>query len=236
MRKSEIKKILQETERQLKALKLENEQLSEKLKAAKKKLKAAENSDIAASSEIAAVRDENAELKSKIKNIDEQNKAHEAELEERLNQTGNELNKLKGDYFDLSSYADELEARLASSAKPSENGGNDENKTEKLPPAPKISRPLTADAINEDLFNYASDAISKAIIKSSAVKNAVAESHHELTSELLPLAVGKTEMLKSDILQTVISTELDDDGKRAKIDDLLNESIDYYNSLLGQIV
>ncbi len=70
-------------------------------------------------------------LKAKIKNIDEQNKAHEAELEERLNQTGNELNKLKGDYFDLSAYADELEARLASSAKPSENGGNDENKTEK---------------------------------------------------------------------------------------------------------
>lgn len=239
MRKSALQKILEETEMQLKAALNENEMLTQKLSDTRAKLDAAESCDTEGIDEISKLKAENEKLMEKLAELEAKHKAEQDLLNAQATALKEENAKLKGEIFDIGTYADELKMRLEAATTPiiSEPDENDEPEKQvsaPLNPPPHITKPYTADNIPQEIFDYASVAISKAIVKSSTLKSVISESNSTLKNELMPLAIGKTEMFKSDVLQIVVSTAEDND-KRLQIDNLFNETIEYYDSLLGQI-
>ena len=233
MRKKIIQNLLDATNEKLKKVLLENQQLKEEIEHYKQTDEAIAQEHNDNISKIESLQDENSQLKTELEEYKHQKESQISEFEEEINKLNMELNTLKGEHFDTCKYAENLKERL-------ESLQNSENTTENVTfaeiplPPPKIERIIPIEEKDKDAFDYASDIISKAVIDAGKLKNTLSNYSCDLVSELITLALGKTEMLKSDILQTVMS-DMVFDAKKQYIDKIYAETLEYFDGLLGQI-
>ena len=227
MLKRTLKKILQETTDKLNLILLENRQLKERLQVFENQ----NNEDLVddLNSKINQLTTENEEIRLNCEMKYQKYEAEIEELEERNNSLSLELNQLKGEHFDTKRYADALEARLNNVNNTA--GEYIENTAAEPAPMPEL---ITAEEKDEVSFKYASAIISEAVIKTAAITSRLSASSDKNAAELKALAMGRCEMLKSDVLQTVMS-DMIPEAKKSRMDTLLNETSEYLDSILGQL-
>ena len=226
MRKKTLQNLLNETNESLATTLNENEQLRERLIIAEKKIVNLENAPEPNANELDSLKVENDELKAKINNINEQNDGVIAELEERINLLTSENNTLKGELFDAKKYSEDLMLKFSNIQTSTEADYEDIP----LPPPPVVHKPVSADKKDPEAFDYASTIISKIVLKSATLRNTINTSNDQNANELITLAIGKTEMLKSEVLQVVLS-DLSTQDKMAKMDNLFGDVNEYFDSL-----
>lgn len=230
MRKKTLQNLLNDTNERLNLTIQENEQLREKLQIANTKIEFLEAAQIPDTTELDSVKEENLKLQQQLENLTQNNDSNLAELEQRINVLLAENNTLKGELYEAKKYSDELLTRINNS----ENVEQAEQDNIPLPPPPVVHKPVSADKKDPEAFNYASDIISKTVLKTAAFKNLISTSGDKNSAELITLAIGKTEMLKSDVLQIVLS-QISTDEKKIKMDAVFNDACEYFNSLEGQV-
>lgn len=244
MRKSTLKKLFQETGDRLNSTLLENRQLRERLEELQDSQKS-NNSDNDTATEIAKLQSEIEALKALL---DSEKDSHAKETEEirgENEQLQAEINRLKGENFDLTRYSENLKTQLqtlnntlSSNNTLCEKEPISENQTAKaqapIPEPPKITLIQNAEEKDADAFEYASSAISEAVMKTAAVKYTLQNSKDPYSGELITLLFGKNEMFKADVLQTVM-TDLSLKEKQKQIDKALSETTEYFDSILGQL-
>ncbi len=93
---------------------------------------------------------------------------------------------------------------------------------------PKVSQAVLSDSIAE----YGSVAIGKIVQESIKYSGAVSASNNK--KELLNLIMGKGEIAKNEIY-TIAQCDSSDEIKRELIDAQVNEALDYFKSVAGQI-
>ncbi len=81
---------------------------------------------------------------------------------------------------------------------------------------------------------YATELIGKVVIRSATVCNTFAESGGQNAKDLINLAIGMTEVFKADAL-AIVTEEISDDDKNAKLLEKYNAAIEYFDLLLTQI-
>ncbi len=230
MRKKTLQNLLNDTNERLSLAFQENEQLREKLSIANTKIEFLEAAQIPDTEELDCVKKENVVLLNQLEILKQSNDKTLAELEEQINILSAENNTLKGELYESKKYVDDLLQKL--------NSNNDAEHSEEssipLPPPPVVHKPISADQKDPEAFDYASTIISKAVLRTASLKNTISSSSDENYAELVTLAVGKTEILKSDILQVVMS-QLSIEEKKNKMDTILNETCEYFDSLEGQV-
>lgn len=87
--------------------------------------------------------------------------------------------------------------------------------------------------LNPDI-EYASEVIGKLVLESANSSNMLTTDGNTEHRELVNLLLGKTEVAKAEIL-SIVSENIDFDGKKKKIDDVADEAIDYFGSILAQL-
>ncbi len=229
MRKKTLQNLLDTTNEKLNYVLLENTQLREKLTNATTKIDFLEAADKPLEAELEKLREENSILIFKLEDADNKTDSNIAELEERINQLLAENNSLKGELYEANKRADELAAKLNTL-----DNSADAYVKVTLPPPPQVHKPISADEKDPKAFDYASTIISKIVLKTATFKNLITVSGDQNYAELITLALGKAEMLKSEVLQTVLS-DISTDEKTAKMDGLYKEAEEYFNSLEGQV-
>lgn len=230
MRKKTLQNLLNDTNERLNFTIQENEQLLEKLEIANNKIEFLEAAQIPDTTELDAVKEENLKLQQQVESLTQNNDSNLAELEERINLLLAENNTLKGELYEAKKYSDELLTRINNL----ENVEQAEQDNFPLPPPPVVHKPVSADKKDPEAFDYASDIISKTVLKTAAFKNLITTSGDKNSAELITLAIGKTEMLKSDVLQIVLS-QISTNEKKIKMDAVFNDACEYFNSLEGQV-
>ena len=83
-------------------------------------------------------------------------------------------------------------------------------------------------------MQYGSEIIGKIVIETAMSINKLNDCDEEIKRELSNLIVCKSEVAKSEIL-SVCNSEAPINTKIEMIDSVLNDTIDYYKSVLGQI-
>lgn len=230
MRKKTLQNLFNETNEKLNSVLWENTQLREKLTNANTKIEFLEAADKPLEEEVLKLRQENENLASKVEEADNKSDSNIAELEERINQLLADNNSLKGELYESKKRCDDLIVRLASY----ESTDNEHIETIIMPAPPEVHKPISADKKDPVAFDYASTIISKIVLKTATLKNSVTTSGDENSAELITLALGKAEMLKTDILQTVLA-DLPTEQKISKMDSIYNDTQEYFNSLEGQV-
>lgn len=230
MRKKTLQNLLNDTNERLNFTIQENEQLREKLEIANNKIEFLEAAQIPDTTELDSVKEENLKLLQQIESLTQNNNSNLEELEERITVLLAENNTLKGELYEAKKYSDELLTRLNNL----ENVEKAEQDDFPLPPPPVVHKPISVDQKDPEAFDYASDIISKAVLKTAAFKNSITTSGDKNSAELITLAIGKTEMLKSDVLQIVLS-QIPTDQKKIKMDAVFDDACEYFNSLEGQV-
>lgn len=227
MLKRTLKKLLQETTDKLNLVLLENRQLKERLAVFENQNNEEEIDNLIG--KIDQLIQENEDIRAACEIKYQQSEEEIKELEERNNLLSNELNQLKGEHFDAKRYVEDLKNQLYAA-----NSTQDE----KAEPVLIKPRPnpefITAEEKDDVSFKYASDIISEAVIKTAAVTSRISASSDSNAAELKALAMGRCEMLKSDILQTVMS-DMIPEAKKSRMDNLLKETADYLDGILGQL-
>ena len=227
MLKRTLKKLLQETTDKLNLVLLENRQLKERLAVFENQNNEEEINNLIV--KIDQLTQENEDIRAACETKYQQSEEEIKELEERNNLLLNELNQLKGEHFDTQRYAEDLKKQLYTTNSTLEE--NSEPISIEPRPNPEF---ITAEAKDEVSFKYASDIISEAVIKTAAVTSRISASSDSNAAELKALAMGRCEMLKSDILQTVMS-DMIPEAKKSRMDNLLKETADYLDGILGQL-
>lgn len=230
MRKKTLKILLNETNKKLNLMLAENEQLREKLKNANTKIEFLEAADKPLETELENLKAENSELLLKLEQANTQSDEGSAELEEKINQLLAENNKLKGELYEAQKCSEDLFIKLNSQ----EQNTNDNDEDVTLTPPPIVHKPISADKKDPKAFDYASTIISKIVLRTASFKNIIANSGDQNSAELITLALGKSEMFKSDVLQTVMS-DITLDEKTEIMDKLFVDADEYFNSLEGQV-
>ena len=231
MRKKALKQLLYKTDEKLKEMRLENDGLREKLSHFEQNETLLRENRIENTEHIAELERENARLRQEADEYRAEADAQISELETELNRINQELNQLKGEHFDACRYAEQLKEKLdVLTTKDTEC----EKEIITPEPPPKIQKIVSAEEKDKDAFDYASSVISKAVIDAASLKNKLSSYENDMTTELITLALGRTEMLKSDILQTVIS-DMVFEAKKQRIDSIYTETKDYFEGLLGQL-
>ena len=230
MRKKNWKIRLNETNKKLNLMLAENEQLREKLKNANTKIEFLEAADKPLETELENLKAENSELLLKLEQANTQSDEGSAELEEKINQLLAENNKLKGELYEAQKCSEDLFIKLNSQ----EQNTNDNDEDVTLTPPPIVHKPISADKKDPKAFDYASTIISKIVLRTASFKNIIANSGDQNSAELITLALGKSEMFKSDVLQTVMS-DITLDEKTEIMDKLFVDADEYFNSLEGQV-
>ena len=239
MRKSTLKKLFEETGDRLNRTLLENRQLRERLDEYQN------HDEINIKNAETAL--EISELQAKLDALSAEKENNSAELQklrEKNEQLLTEINRLKGENFDLGRCAENLKVQLqniADSAKnDAENKQEMQNDTEPAaevkptPEPPKITLIQNAEEKDADAFEYASSAISEAVMKTAAVKYTLQNANDPYSNELITLLFGKNEMFKADVLQIVMA-DLSLKEKQAQIDEALFKTKEYFDSILGQL-
>ncbi len=229
MLKRTLKKLLQETTDKLNLTLLENRQLRERLDELELEDNAEESEQL--SKKISELSEEIESLRNSSETKLREYESEVKELEERNNALSMELNKLKGEHFDTKKYAEDLKNRLESITTPTVAA---KEVTQDIPEPPPTPTVITAEEKDESSFKYASGIISEAVIHTAAVTSRLSASSDKNANELKALAMGRCEMLKSDVLQTVMS-DMIAEAKTARMDKLLSEAIDYLDGILGQL-
>lgn len=230
MRKKTLKILLNETNKKLNLMLAENEQLREKLKNANTKIEFLEAADKPLETELENLKAENSELLLKLEQANTQSDEGSAELEEKINHLLAENNKLKGELYEAQKCSEDLFIKLNSQ----EQNTNDNDEDVTLTPPPIVHKPISADKKDPKAFDYASTIISKIVLRTASFKNIIANSGDQNSAELITLALGKSEMFKSDVLQTVMS-DITLDEKTEIMDKLFVDADEYFNSLEGQV-
>lgn len=230
MRKKTLKILLNETNKKLNLMLAENEQLREKLKNALTKIEFLEAADKPLEKELENIKNENNELLLKLEQANNQSDEGIAELEEKINQLLGENNKLKGELYEAQKCSEGLLNKLNSQ----EQISDEKEELIPLPPPPEVHKPVSADKKDPKAFDYASTIISKIVLRTASFKNIITNSGDQNSAELITLALGKAEMFKSDVLQTVMS-DITIDEKTDKMDKLFADADEYFNSLEGQV-
>ena len=225
MRKSTLKKLFEETGDRLNRTLLENRQLRERLDEYQN------HDEINIKNAETAL--EISELQAKLDTLSAEKENNSAELQklrEKNEQLLTEINRLKGENFDLGRCAENLKVQLQniadSAKKDSENKQEMQNETEPAaeikptPEPPKITLIQNAEEKDADAFEYASSAISEAVMKTAAVKYTLQNANDPYSNELITLLFGKNEMFKADVLQIVMA-DLSLKEKQAQIDEAL---------------
>ncbi len=232
MRKKKIKKLLDDTNLKLIEVVGENKQLRERLRQYEQneaEINEHRNEELAALEDIKAqllkttaeYETYKSEVSSRIKDLNAQNDALTFEL-----------NSLKGEHFDTCKYAEDLKTKLMSIKK---DNDKEDARFENIPlPPPKVSPIVPLEEQDKDAFDYASSVISQAVVEAAKLKTKLISYGGEMANELITLALGKTEILKSDILSTVMS-DMVFEAKKQRIDLLYKETEEYFSGLLGQI-
>lgn len=81
---------------------------------------------------------------------------------------------------------------------------------------------------------YASEVIGKLVLESANGSNMLTSGGNTENRELVNLLLGKTEVAKAEIL-AVVSSGGDFEEKKAKVDAIKDETLDYFSSVLAQI-
>ena len=226
MLKRTLKKLLQETTDKLNLVLLENRQLKERLAVFENQNNEEEIDNLIG--RIDQLIQENEDIRAACEIKYQQSEEVIRELEERNNLLSNELIQLKGEHFDTKRYAEDLKKQLYTA-----NSTQEESEPTSIEPRPNPEF-VTAEAKDDISFKYASDIISEAVIKTASVTSRISTSADSNAAELKALAMGRCEMLKSDILQTVMS-DMIPEAKKTRMDNLLKETTDYLDGILGQL-
>ena len=243
MRKSTLKKLFEETGDRLNRTLLENRQLRERLDEYQN------HDEINVKNAETAL--EISELQAKLEALSaeqsaekEKNSAELQKLRAENEQLQTEINRLKGENFDLGRYAENLKVQLQNITDSAKT--DTENKQEKqndpkpaaevkpAPEPPKITLIQNAEEKDADAFEYASSAISEAVMKTAAVKYTLQNANDPYSNELITLLLGKNEMFKADVLQIVMA-DLSLKEKQVQIDEALSKTNEYFDSILGQL-
>ena len=128
-------------------------------------------------------------------------------------------------------------ARLADELKAKNDRPTEDIKgIEAVLPKP-VTAPLDADIadvpLKEDM-QYAADIIGDIVIESAKFSNRLTENGNSQHIELVNLVLGKTEVSKADIL-AIIREDIPLVVKKQKIDVVKASTIEYFESVMGQI-
>lgn len=235
MRKKVLEKMLMETEQKLNAVLHENEQLEERIKHAESLIGSDSKASLEKDELILSLKEENAKIKSESELALTQKDKIILDYELEINNLNKMLNDLKGEHYDTQKYAEDLKLRLDTIAAQENNESTEESKPRTFTAVPpKINKIESIEQTDPKLFDYASDIISKTILANAEIKGKLDSVEDTNKAELIALATGKTEILKSDVLQTLIS-DAETQDKMSAMDKVLEETIDYFNGLLGQV-
>lgn len=101
-------------------------------------------------------------------------------------------------------------------------------------PLKKLEEKVINSASLKPDVEYASEVIGKLVLESANGSNTLTSDGNPERRELVNLLLGKTEVAKAEIL-SVVSEDGDFEDKKAKIDAVRDEALDYFSSVLGQI-
>lgn len=101
-------------------------------------------------------------------------------------------------------------------------------------PLKKLEEKVVSGAALKPDVEYASEVIGKLVLESASGSSALTAGGSTEHRELVNLLLGKTEVAKAEILSIVSETGSFDE-KKAKIDAVRDETIDYFSSVLAQI-
>ena len=96
------------------------------------------------------------------------------------------------------------------------------------------SMPTLEDVTLEGASQYAAEVIGKLVLEGAKLSAKFAEKPNEYSKDLINLVLGKTEVCKSAILD-ICNSESDDAVKRAQIDVVFTEAVEYFGSLDKQV-
>lgn len=239
MRKKQLSILLEEAENKIQHLLKEKEEVIAKLQKANEFI---DNNDEISTKDatIDSLNHTINELKSELENKENEYAKKETELNATIEELNKQINDIKGELFDTNKLNDELKIRveyLTEYAKISNSTEVSAEVAEEYPirtTPPIIHKVESIEDAHKEAYEYGSKIISRAILKSSNVKNDIVNTAGPMSEELLTLSLGKLEMLKSGVLQIVLE-ETEYSEKTVKMDNLLKETYDYFDSLLGQI-
>ena len=101
-------------------------------------------------------------------------------------------------------------------------------------PLKKLEEKVVSSAKLKPDTEYASEVIGKLVLESANGSNTLTAGGNTENRELVNLLLGKTEVAKAEILE-IVSSPGDLDEKKAKIDSVRDEALDYFKSVLCQI-
>ena len=99
---------------------------------------------------------------------------------------------------------------------------------------PVISSAPIADVSLGDLFDYASEVIGMIVVEGTKANNEFVSNPNEYSKDLVNLVLGKTEVCKSSIYE-ICNSDADESVKRAQMDVIYKEAVEYFNGLYKQI-
>ena len=82
---------------------------------------------------------------------------------------------------------------------------------------------------------YGADIIGKIVVRATECNNTLSLNTKADSRTLINLIIGKTEISKADIL-SVISDDCNFDTKKNKMDTIMNEAFEYFESVMAQII
>ncbi len=111
-------------------------------------------------------------------------------------------------------------------------------KTEEKPqttlPFKRLEEKVTGNSRLKPDFEYASEVIGKLVLDSASKSNVLTSGGNADNLELVNLLLGKTEVAKAEIL-SVVSQDGELSYKKEKIDNIADEALDYFSSILAQL-
>ena len=102
-------------------------------------------------------------------------------------------------------------------------------------PLKKLEEKVVSGAKLKPDVDYASEVIGKLVLESANGSNTLTAGGNTANRELVNLLLGKTEVAKAEILE-IVSGPGEFEEKAAKIDATRDETLDYFKSVLGQVV
>ena len=140
-----------------------------------------------------------------------------------------QIEKLRGENAAYAAKIKELEKTVENLKQEAER-----EKAPATQPLKKLEEKVAGNARLDPLTEYASEVIGKLVIESAAGSNLLTSGGNTEHRELVNLLLGKTEVAKAEIL-AIVTADGDFEEKKAKIDAVSSETLDYFSSILAQI-
>lgn len=176
--------------------------------------------------QLAALRQENDELKAQIKVL----KTREQTIED--NKTAETVSEEKNDTgFTVSNFSVEENTETEPSEVKEEKA---DEKTVIAEEEPDVTATEKTDVRLSDIMEYGAVAIGKIVQETVRYTTTITNSQAENKKELLGLIMGKGEVAKADIF-AVAEGDSEYTTKCELIDSIVNDTVDYFKSVVGQI-